>query len=405
MILVFEPSWTGTTHAPGNSATAQIVARAFPGQEIRLHAEASHLAELERDAALMALPNLKLVPVAISSRYQGRPHIVSARRGRHEYALVRDALRGVPQDEPCLIFLLSTTATASFAAAWAARLSGRKRIGVLVGFHGNLNDAVAGWRPRNPLARLFDTRAALEARHAVPLRFLVLEEAIRSAMGRLMPGIEARMDVVPLPVNTGEVPAAAAEPPPPPPLRIGFVGLGTPDKGMDVFLDIAKRIRARHGADAVAFVHVGRIAPQADPAAFALLAHPPATAQLPRAEFVARLAGLHYVFLPFRRGYYDLSASGALLDALTWLKPVITTRVPLTEQFFTEYGEIGVLCEDDAGLEAAVEAAITRPDPARHAAQVLALRAARETRSVGPLARRFAEAVQRGFPGLLGGAA
>ena len=400
MILIFEPSWTGTTHAPGNSATVQIAARAFPGQQVRLHAEESHLAEMRRDAALMALPNLSLVPAAISQRFQGRPHIVSARRAWHEFTLMRDALRQAPPDEPCLVFLLSTTATASFAAAWAARLSGRRRIGVQVGFHGNLNDAVAGWRPRNPLARLFDTRAALEARHAVPLRFLVLEEAIRSAMGRLMPGIEARMDVVPLPVNTAEVPAAAATPPPAPPLRIGFVGLGTPDKGMDVFLDIARRIRARHGPEAVEFVHVGRIAPNADPADFALLAHPPATAQLPRADFVARLASLHHVFLPFRRGYYDLSASGALLDALTWLKPVITTRVPLTEQFFAEYGEIGVLSDDEAGLEAAVEAAVTRPDPAGHARHVEALRAARETRRVEALAERYASVVRRGFPGL-----
>jgi glycosyltransferase involved in cell wall biosynthesis len=401
MILVFEPCWTGTTHAPGNSATVQIIARAFPGEQIQLHAEETHLAELRRDAALVALPKLRLVPVAISPRYQGRPHIVSARRAWHEYVMIRDALRAVPQDEPCLVFLLSTTATGSFAAAWAARLSGRGRIGVLVGFHGNLNDAVSGWRPRNPLARLFDTRAALEARHAVKLRFLVLEEAIRSAMGRLMPGVEARMDVVPLPVNTAEVPATAATPAPPPPLRIGFVGLGTPDKGMDVLLDIARRIRARHGPEKVEFIHVGRIAPNADPADFALLAHPPATAQLPRAEFVERLASLHHVFLPFRRGYYDLSASGALLDALTWLKPVITTRVPLTEQFFADYGEIGVLCEDEAGLEAAVEAAITHPDAARHARQVEALRAARETRGAAALALRFAAAVRRGFPGLL----
>lgn len=400
MILVFEPTWTGTTHAPGNSATVQIVARAFPDQPVRLHAEESHLAEMRRDAALMALPNLALAPVAISERFQGRPHIVSARRAWREFALFREALRAVPREEPCLVFLLSTTSTASFAAAWAARLSGHRRIGVQVGFHGNLNDAVAGWRPRNPLARLFDTRAALEARHAVPLRFLVLEEAIRSAVGRLMPGIEARMDVVPLPVNTAEVPSAAATPPAPPPLRIGFVGLGTPDKGMDVFLEIAKRIRARHGPEVVEFIHVGRVAPHADPADFAVLAHPPAATQLPRAAFLERLGSLHHVFLPFRRGYYDLSASGALIDALTWLKPVITTRVPLTEQFFSEYGEIGVLCEDEAGLEAAVEAAVSHPDPARRARHVAALRAARETRGVEALALRYASVVRRGFPGL-----
>jgi glycosyltransferase involved in cell wall biosynthesis len=402
MILVFETNWTGTTHAPGNSATVQILARAFPGQEVRVHADATHLAELRRDAALMALPNIGLVPIAVPAVWQGRPHIVSARRMLAEFRTIRAALGAVPAEEPCLVFLISTSCTGSFAAAWAARLSGRRRIGVQVGLHGNLNDATSGWRPRNPLRRGFDTRSALEARYPVPLRFLVLEDAIRTALQSLLPAAAARTDVVPLPVNTAEVPAAAESAPGlAPPIRIGFVGLGTPAKGMDSFLEVARRVRARHGADRVQFVHVGRMPAESAAAGAEVLADPPATEHLARAEFVRRLASLHYVFLPYRRGYYDLSASGALIDALTWLKPVIATRVPLTEQFFAEYGDIGLLGDDDAALEAAVEQVVAHPDPARHAHQVEALRAARETRRVDALAARYRALVEAGFPLLL----
>jgi glycosyltransferase involved in cell wall biosynthesis len=106
-------------------------------------------------------------------------------------------------------------------------------------------------------------------------------------------------------------------------------------------------------------------------------------------EFLARLGGLHYVLLPYRRGYYDLSASGGLIDALTWLKPVIATRVPLTEQYLGEYGDIGLLCEDAAGLGAAVDAVLAAPDAARYDRQVAALAAARETRAVEALATRY----------------
>ena len=397
MILVFEMCWTGPIHAPGNSATLQIVARAWPEQEVRFHADPTHLEELRHDPALMALPNLRLVPIEVSPLWRWRPHAVSGRRLRQEYRTVRAALRQVPPGEPCLVFLISTTATGSFAAAWAARLSGR-RAAVQVGFHGNLNDAL-GWRPRNPLARALDTRAALQARYPVPLRFLVLEEGIRAALEKAIPRAAARTDVLPLPINQAESAEAAAAPAAP--LRFGFIGLGTPEKGMDVFLAIAARLRARFG-DAAEFVHIGRVPEDASLAGLEVLAHPPARAPLARAEFTARLAGLHYAVLPFRRGYYDLSASGALIDALTWTKPIIATRVPLTEQYLRDYGDIGLLCEDEAGLEAAMAQAILAPDPVRHAGQVAALRAARAQREPAVLAARYREVVAAGFPRLLG---
>jgi glycosyltransferase involved in cell wall biosynthesis len=122
---------------------------------------------------------------------------------------------------------------------------------------------------------------------------------------------------------------------------------------------------------------------------------------LARSDFVRRLAELHYVVLPFRRGYYDLWASGALLDALTWLKPVVATRVPLTERFFADYGDIGFLCDDDAALTAAVEQLVAVPDPGRYAGQVGALRRARTARGIEALSAHYRATVAQGFPGLL----
>lgn len=397
MILVFEMTWTGLIHAPGNSATLQVIAHAFPGETIRMHAEITHLAELRRDAALMALPNVVFVPIEVSPLWRGRTHIVSLRRLAQEFRTVRAALAGVPADEPCLVFLISTTATGTFAAAWAARLAGR-RAALQVGFHGNLNDAT-GWRPRNPLRRALDTRSAIATRHPVPTRFLVLEDAIRTALAGRIPAVAERTDVVPLPINTAEL-AAATGGALGNPVRVGFVGLGTAAKGIDTFLAVAGRLRARWGTR-IEFIHVGRMPAEADLTDHGVLAHPPSAEGLSRAEFEARLASLHYVFLPFRTGYYDLSASGALIDALTWLKPLITCRVPLTEQFFAEYGDIGALCEDEAGLEAALEAILSAMDAARYAGQVAALRSAREQRRVEALAHRYRALVEAGFPGLL----
>lgn len=400
MILVFETNWTGTVHVAGNSAIIQVITRAFPGQTVRVHAAPDHLAELRRDPAFTALDNVATVAVAVPAQHPGRLHLVSARRFRQELAILRASLGDVPAAEPVLVMLLSATSTAIFAAAWAVRLARRGRrapAAVQVGLHGNLNDA-RGWRSRNPLRRRFDLAAALAA-PPPGLRFLVLEEAIRDAMHRFAPLAASRTDVLPLPVNPGES-AAIAPSALTAPLRIGFVGTATAAKGIDIFLDLARRLTARFG-DRIAFHLVGRALPGSDPHRFAGLAEPVGTAQLPRAEFLRRLARLHYVLLPYQPGYYDLSASGALLDAVTWRKPVIALSVPIVAAMFAAAdGGIGVLCDDAAGLEAAVAEIATRMDADRYAREVATLARLRAARQPAALAAQYAALVRAGFPEL-----
>jgi len=394
MILVFETTWDGGTHAPGNSATLQALASAFPEQRVVMLASAAHLTEVNRDPAVAALGNITLEPITLWQGDRDHPQHVIAARARHEFTTFRDGLRRVPAGEGCLIFLISTTSTASFTASAAARLSGR-RCGVLVGWHGNLGEAT-GARSRNPLARAVDTRASLDR---APVRFLVLEHAIKQALAEVSPRGAARTDVLPLPILTSEARAAA------PaifgtPLRFGFVGWGSPAKGFDRFLDAARTVKAAWG-DRVEFVHIGRAKPPHDPADTALLAYPLSEAPLSRPEFARRVAETHFVTLPFRRGYYDFSASGALIDAVAWTRPVVTNAVPLTRQYFSEYGDIGTLCDTEDGFAQAIEDILTAQDGQRYASQVRNLASAREARLPSALAATFRRIVAEGFPGLI----
>jgi glycosyltransferase involved in cell wall biosynthesis len=397
MILVVEMTWTGTHHAPGNSATIQAVASAFPGQAVRVFADPSHLDELRRDAALVALANVDLRPIKVSPLFRGKTHVVSFRRFRTEFDTLRAALRAAPAGEPCLLFLISATPTAIAAASLAARLTSR-RVGIQVGLHGNLNE-INGWRPRNPLTRRFDLASAVAAPRPAAFRFLVLEAAIRDALARIAPEASRRTDVLPLPVNVAEMPATATARLDRP-LRVGFVGQATAAKGFDMFLATARAVKAQHG-DAVSFHLVGRAMPGSEPIPVGLFAEEPETTHLSRGEFVRRLAALHYVLLPFRTGYYDLSASGALIDAITWLKPVIATDVPLARHFFETYGSIGFLCDGPEGLTGAVEAVLSRPDQHRYDAEIATLSRARAAREPAALARAYRGIVEQGYPGLL----
>lgn len=397
MILVFEMTWTGTQHAPGNSVTIQTIARAVPEQDIRVFADPSHLAELARDSAFAQLRQVALRPIAISPHYQFKTHIVSFRRFLREFATMWSALREVPPGQTCLLFLISATPSSVIAVSILAGWSNRV-VGVQIGLHGNLNDLTA-WRSRNPLVRAFDLPSVLARRHRRELRFLVLEEAIRRELHKLAPGAAAATDVLPLPVNLAEV--DRANPPPlAQPLRIGLVGQATEAKGITPFLSLACELKARHGAK-VAFEVIGRAPPGSDLARFAILDEPVTHDHLSREAFCARLARLHYVCLPLQPGYYNLSASGALIDAMTWLIPVIACRVPIIEDAFNQVGEIGYLCDDGQAMHGVIEDLLNNPDPVRYARQVAAMRRARDARMPDALARKYRDIVLREFPGLL----
>ncbi len=397
MILVLEMTWPGTVHAPANSTMVQTIAQAYPREAIRVFADASHLGELQHDAALTACANVTFQAIAIYPHLYGKTQIVSWGRFRQEWTTLRRALATVPRDERCLVVLTSATPTAILAARWVARL-GRGRIGVQVVLHGNLND-INGWRPRNLLTRAFDLRSELMAQYPPMFSFLVLEEGIRQALSEEIPGIADRVQVLPHPINiaelAGQQPVELRAP-----IRIGLVGQATRAKGIEPFLEIARELKARHGSR-VEFTLVGRATAGSDLARFGVLEDRVTTDGLPRQEFLARLAKLHYVLLPLQEEYYRLSASGALIDAITWLKPVIATRLPIVEALFRRYGDIGYLCDDDAALRGVVETLVTTLDVGQYQRQVESMRLVRDGRSPGALAAEYRTLMEREFAGLL----
>lgn len=393
-VLAFEMTWTGTTHAPGNGATLLTVAAAFPDHPLHVFAEAGHIAELARNPRLAGTPGIAFRAVRVSARHPGRPGLVSLRRLAREALTIYRALRVVPSGTPCLIVLLSATSTAIFAAGWLARYHGR-RIAVQVGLHGNLHD-LGAWRSRNPIQRALDMTAAMRADFGGRVRFLVLETSIHAALAARDPAAAARTDVLALPVNTVEWDLAAPAAPPPP-LRIGFVGQATAAKGIDIFLRLAGEMTRRYPGQ-ISFHLVGRAMPGTDPAIFAPLAEAPTERHLPRAAFTARMARLHYVLLPFQPGYYDLAASGALIDALTWLKPVLAMPAGFVTDLFDEAGDIGEICDSEAALLATLERLLTHPDPDRYSAQIAALQRARAARAPERLAAGYRADILRNFP-------
>jgi hypothetical protein len=121
------------------------------------------------------------------------------------------------------------------------------------------------------------------------------------------------------------------------------------------------------------------------------LATKPGSMRLTRNEFIRGMMPLQYIVLPHEAASYTLTASGVLLDAIAWEKPVIARKIPIFEAMFQRHGDIGYLFSDDSELRVIVEQILQPADKLRYRAQVLNLRSARKSRAPEALAEAYRE--------------
>jgi hypothetical protein len=175
------------------------------------------------------------------------------------------------------------------------------------------------------------------------------------------------------------------------PIRFGFLGVALKSKGYPLFVKLADEVTAKYGRR-LEFHAIGLYRGGDTPVdGTNALATKPADKQMPRAEFIRGILPLHFVVLPHEAASYTLSASGVLLDAITWEKPIIARKIPIFEAMFEKHGDIGYLFNDDADLHGIVERILQTADKSRYRRQVLNLRSARKSRDPEVLAAAYRE--------------
>lgn len=391
ILQLVEPTWYGDFHAPFNAGVIDMLARAFPERRITFASESEHgrrvldllpagIAEALDVVDLQAPGFGNLWTEHRAAALSDRRPVLAAWRARR---LLARALAGHPGPKDLL--LTSTTPSMLLAAASI----GRRRHGVgdvEVIIHGTLAGLDDG-RSRHPLRRALDLRAAVARWVGGGRRLTVLEPHIPGEAARRMPllGRPDALAVIPHPSVESDPPEVA--PPPPPPTRIGFAGVVTEAKGAPQFLALARAFAHRPDLE---FDLCGFLPAAVSGVDLGGLGEPVPTDPLPRARYEALLSALHYVCLPLPGRYYDLTASGTVLDAIRHLKPLLTLDGPLTRRLFAEAGDIGHLCADESELHDTVDRLGRTPDPDRYGSQVEAMRRLRNARrpeALAPLAR------------------
>lgn len=380
MIVLCEPLRWNQEHVPVNRSFLETVRLAFPYEEVQVYGEKKHLGFLSAGLKDGRLGGIKFIPVRRPAR-----HETLRKRFLQDYGLTKFILEQFQSGDRGLLIFTSLT----IACLWTLRLKKNqlKGIDVWVIYHAGLQTLV-GWRSRNPLKRIRGLEAGLRIACKGGVQLIVLEQPIFDTIKREMPELADYVHLVEHPIPPGRLDAAPVRLELP--LQIGFLGLGTKQKGIAAFLDVAAAIK-RNYPDKADFHVVGRLHTDIDSNTLPgidSLATKPSQSRLKRDLYEKFVRQLHYVCLFFDGKHYDVTASGVLLDCIGREKPVITSNIALFQKLNERYGDIGHICPDGR-YDRLIANLIQNPDPERYRRQVENLRKVKQARSPSQLSQKI----------------
>jgi len=318
MVAVAEPTYPNAEHATVNGVFLQALQRVC-GPVVFASTAVQHGAVMEADprAPRIAWDQIPVLP----------PGGVHLRRIRAQW----DAMNALVlrHRSPALVLLSAGPETLFVARALVAR---HPRLRGYVVMHGNLAE-VAGWRSRDPRRRMIDLRSGLAVARHKRIRLVVLDDYIKRAAERLVPGQDFL--VWPIPVVAAER-APMLEWHAPDRLGLTFVGTANRGKGFDDYLALY-----REAGPSYRWSVAGRLGNEFGPGDVGDI--PFFTGYSSRDVFLSEVRRADYAVLAFRPAY-ALTTSASLLDCVTQRKPVIAVANDMLRRLAGDHGPIGYLC-------------------------------------------------------------
>ncbi len=379
MILLCELTFTKFTHVPFNAGLLAMIREAFPKEDLSFFGAASHMEELRKQVGQPLASSIawsEILPIPSGTGYRERFF--------RELSITRRLFRAIPQGSDSRL-LFTSACPSTVLALKAARCFRPKNIPVQMVLHAV--SGVVGKRYRRPIRRLQDMKTALTLLGNDGIQYLVLEESIRDTVVKNLPLLSGKIEALEHPISPNEGASQTVDVSEP--IRFGFLGFATKVKGFPLFVNLANEVTAKYGRRAE-FHAIGHLPKDGTSVNGAMaLATKPAAMHMPRPDFIRGVMPLHFIILPYEEGQYAHTASGVLLDAIAWEKPVIARKIPIFESIFEKHGDIGYLFSDDTELKNIVEQLLGACDKSRYRRQVLNLRSLRKSRAPEALAAAY----------------
>ncbi len=385
MILVCEIMFRQGAHVPFNAGLLATIRAAFPNDEIAFYGDAAYIEVLKKQVGHPLAGSISWNEIQTISR--GSKY---TERFFRELKFFQYLLGKLPQDSISRL-LLTSALPSTVLAMKVARLFRAKKPTVQMVLH--WVSGVIGKRYRHPIRRFQDMKTSLTLLGNNGIQYLVLEEPIRDGVVKSLPWLVGKIESLEHPISPNEGTNEILDLDEP--IRFGFLGTALKNKGYPLFVDVANVITEKYGRRAEFHV-IGRCPDESNGVGGTqAFTTQPAAAQLTRDDFIRGVALLHFVVLPYEAAQYTQTASGVLLDAIAWRKPVIARKIPIFEAMFDRYGDIGYLFSDAAELTKIVEGIVRSPDSSRYGRQVRNLGIAKTSRSPETLASAYRDICRR----------
>lgn len=185
-------------------------------------------------------------------------------------------------------------------------------------FHSVLAE-VEGWVPKNPIRRFFSLNKTFSLFAGCSPNIVVLEQYIKNNLIALFPKLEKKINIIPHPLPADVIPAEKKQSGI---VRVGFPGGFSSNKGAASFVKLAEKFQ-----DKVEFVVIGKN--YLSNSTESLSKHfqvGPFVEFLTRESYSEEVGKCDFIFLSQSDEHYKWTASGVILDALHFEKPLIALK-------------------------------------------------------------------------------
>jgi hypothetical protein len=336
MIVICEPQFWGFQHAQANAALIGTVAYAFQEEELLFFAEAEHIRYvkniLDAHSIVVKYCEAAIPPRGLQNYQRFAPDLRLCRTVFHSaHKNLANTIIFCSVTTPCLISI-----KALIRCYWD--------IVCLVVPHDILQEVTRA-PPPLPNRRLFWFRRWISFGNTDRLRYVVPGPRIEEGLKQYVPRVSRYVSAIDLPYFFSD--DVSPEPFADDAIRFGSYGIGSFEKGTDIFFGLAEEVQSAKTTYKPTFTLIGYVRDERLKAVpHSAVSTPSLDVPWDQEAYETYGRCIDYALFFYRPDAFELRASATILDAFSFLKPIIALKSPLSEYYFKKMGDVGYLCEN-----------------------------------------------------------
>lgn len=330
-IVFIEPNFDGVTHFNVNRSFLLAHINTYPEREIHVVADKSHIDNIAQG-----------VEKDISAHYLDYESETKKihRSGWNYYlapwrrlAMYFKLLKGIKLKTEDNLFFASNNEFDFFCGWLLSKIY--KGINISFVCHANLNQ-IYTWQSKNPVRRFFQYKTALLRLAYTKIKLVCLEEAVAKNLLAELPALKRNIAIIPHPIDEKTTPQELEQENKKDKLAVAFVGILSKEKRPELFEALTHQL----DANKYNFIVAGW-AHKPDDYNLQNCTQPPKSSPLKQEDMLELLRKSDLICMLHDPEHYKLSASGVLLDAIKFMKPIIHLNSELVLDIEKTYGSIG----------------------------------------------------------------